>query len=170
MWMQSNQTALLLCILLLKMLTVFSGQPLNPIQTEKTVTCPFNAFFLPLLRGHLEDRSTEVYCSGSGRRAPASLRIAIQPPWVFQDKQGCCVPSAAGFPSTCLLPTCSQAPMQVWDGISVRGALGGGVSWEEGGVWHIQDEMSRCREWEQRNKKQRRKRRGKAGARTHAGQ
>lgn len=45
MWMQSNQTALLLCILLLKMLTVFSGQPLNPIQTEKTVTCPFNAFF-----------------------------------------------------------------------------------------------------------------------------
>lgn len=35
---------------------VSSEQALDPIQNEKTITCPFNAFFPLFLMDHLEDR------------------------------------------------------------------------------------------------------------------
>lgn len=160
-----------------KMPTVFSGWALNPIQNEKIETCPFNVS-PRLLMDHLEGRRrAKVYCRVRGeKKTQHPPEYPSSTPWISRDKQGCRAPSAAGFPSACLLPTCSQAPLQVWDGISASSVLGG-VSRRAGGGggsarpgWHIQDEMSRCTEWEQKNKKKKRRKKEKAHARTHTNQ
>lgn len=55
-----------------KMPTVFRGGALDPIQNEKTITYPFNAFLPSLLVDHQEDRRRpKVYCRGRGGKNPS---------------------------------------------------------------------------------------------------
>ena len=72
-----------------KMPIVFSGQALDPIQNEKTATCPFDAFSSALLMDHLEGRRRAgIYCRSGGEKNPASPKIPIQHPVNIEGRAG----------------------------------------------------------------------------------
>lgn len=112
-----------MCFAAPKVATVFSGKAFDPRQKGKA--CPFNAFLPTLPMDHLEDRRmAEFYCRGRGKEKPASLNTQLAPRknWGKSRDTMCCpLLGSLHLPPPHLFP----APLEVWDGISGHGVLGG---------------------------------------------